>query len=384
MRVLYVINSLGTGGTERSVAELLDPLSALGIDPAVAILEPWAAGVEQAVRSQGIPLQVLGRQLWRALPTLRRSLARLRPALVHTALFESDVVGRLAAVRTGVPVLTSLVNTGYEPERLADPNIKRWRLDGVRWIDGFTGRHLTAHFHSVSQSTKESAVRWLKLDPDQITVIERGRDPTRLGEPGAGRRRQSRKALGLGPDDEVIVSVGRHEFQKNQVMLVEAVGRLSERGRLVLLIAGRRGHASAVLEEAIARLPDPGRVRLLGHRDDVPEVLAAADLFVLTSRYEGLPGAVIEAMALGLPIVASAIPPVREIVEPDENGLLVTPGDSGALATAMRRLLDDAPLRSRMGIRSRALFLERYTLARSAHRMACLYQHVVDRDRGHQ
>ena len=378
MRILYVINTLGTGGTERSMAELMEPLSRLGVDPAVAILQSDSTGVEQAVRSQGIPVEVLGTHFWRALPSLRASLSRLRPSLVHTALFESDIVGRLAARGMGVPVITSLVNTGYEPERLADPNVKRWRLQGVRWVDGFTGRRLTAHFHSVSNSAKQSAVRRLKLDPDSITVVERGRDPNRLGEPGLARRRQSRAALGLQPEDEVMVSVGRHEFQKNQVVMVEALGRLSDRGRLVLLLAGRRGHASAMLEDAIARLPDPGKVRLLGYRDDVPDVLAAADLFVLSSRFEGLPGAVIEAMALGLPIVASAIPPVREVVDAGENASLFRSGDSAALAAAVRRLLEDAPLRHRMGVRSRDLFLERFTLDRSARRMADLYQRVID------
>ena len=132
MRILYVINTLGTGGTERSMAELMEPLSRLGVDPAVAILQSDSTGVEQAVRSQGIPVEVLGTHFWRALPSLRASLSRLRPSLVHTALFESDIVGRLAARGMGVPVITSLVNTGYEPERLADPNVKRWRLQGAR------------------------------------------------------------------------------------------------------------------------------------------------------------------------------------------------------------------------------------------------------------
>jgi glycosyltransferase involved in cell wall biosynthesis len=378
MRVLYVINTLGTGGTERSMAELMEPLSRLGVDPTVAVLQLSAAGVEQAVRSQSIPVEVLGTQFWRALPSLRASLSRFRPSLIHTALFESDIAGRLAAPGSGVPVISSLVNTSYEPERLADPNVRRWRLEGVRWVDGFTGRHLTAHFHSVSHSAKQSAVRRLKLDPDTITVIERGRDPGRLGEPGLARRRRSRVALGLHPEDEVVVSVGRHEFQKNQAVLIEAIGHLSERDRLVLLIAGRRGHASTVLEGAIARLPDPGKVRLLGYRDDLPDVLAAADLFVLTSRFEGLPGAVIEAMALGLPIVAGAIPPVREVVEAGENAFLLPPGDSAALAEAMRRLLEDTALRHRMGLRSRALFLDRFTLDRSARLMADLYERVIE------
>ena len=119
------------------------------------------------------------------------------------------------------------------------------------------------------------------------------------------------------------------------------------------------------------------RIRFLGHRDDVPEILAAADVFAFPSVYEELGGAVIEAMALGLPIVASDIPALREVVEDGRNGLLVKPESSTALAAGLARILDDRALASTFGERSLEIFRQRFTIERSARRMIDLYSRVA-------
>jgi glycosyltransferase involved in cell wall biosynthesis len=142
-------------------------------------------------------------------------------------------------------------------------------------------------------------------------------------------------------------------------------------------VAGRRGNASVELEEALHRFSLLERVKFLGHRSDVPEILAAGDVFVFPSLYEGLGGALIEAMALGLPIVASDIPAIREVVEQDRNAFLVAPTDSEALSQSIARLLDDVPLARRFAERSAVLFEERFTLEKSVSRMIELYSRIV-------
>jgi len=137
--------------------------------------------------------------------------------------------------------------------------------------------------------------------------------------------------------------------------------------------------ATELAREVVAGLGSP--VELLGHREDVPEILAAADVFAFPSLWEGLGGALIEAMALGLPIVASDVPAIREVVDEGANARLVPPADPPALAEALARLLGDARLRSSYGERSREIFLERFTLERSAEAMLALYQRVVAGDR---
>ena len=145
--------------------------------------------------------------------------------------------------------------------------------------------------------------------------------------------------------DEVMVNVGRHEYAKGQKYLLEAMTRLvPAHPRLVLLIAGRSGNSSNELEQFRDQADLTGRVHFLGHQDDVPEILAAADLFVLPSRYEGFPGAVLEAMALGLPIIATNIPALQEIVEAGRNALLVEPAAPTELAQAIETLLTNRNL----------------------------------------
>lgn len=376
MKVLYVIESLGAGGTERSLAELLSPLAAAGVEPRVVCLFD-RAGAREEVVARGIPVTVLPAGGWaRRIAALRRRLSAARPDLVHTMLFRSDLAGRLAAAATRSTVLTSLVGAPYDTVRFRDPAVRRWRLACARLADAITARWLCDHFHAVSVSARKAAVEALGLAPERVTVIPRGRDPRRLGVRSPERRARGRKALELVEDDLVVVSTGRQEFQKGQIHLVEAMARLAPRQpRLRVLIAGREGRSTPELRALAAPLGD--RVRFLGHRTDVPEVLAAADLFVFPSLYEGLPGAVIEAMALGLPVVASDIPPVREVVEPGRSALLVPPGDPGSLAGAIDAMLAERGRAAAFGSRGRAIFEERFTLERSVSGMLDLYRRLV-------
>jgi glycosyltransferase involved in cell wall biosynthesis len=249
----------------------------------------------------------------------------------------------------------------------------------VKLIDAWTSRYLTTHFHAVSNAAKLAAVNSLGLPSQRITVVERGRDPDRLGQPSAKRRQQARLKLNLQTTDEVIVNVGRHEYQKGQIFLLEAVAKLAHtRSRLVLLIAGRSGQVTSELTHLRDQTGLNGKVHFLGHRDDVPDILAAADLFVFPSLFEGLPGAVIEAMALGLPIVATNIRPVQEVVEENHNALLVKPTSSSELAIAIETLLEDRERATTFGERSREIFETRFTLAQSVSRMIELYHEVVE------
>lgn len=379
MKILYVIDGLGTGGAERSLAEMLTGLAELGVDPVVARLYARDAGVEHDVVRRGFRVRPISqRRLVPRVRALRSLLAEERPDLIHTTLFESSLVGRVAALGRPAPVLTSLVGMPYAPARLQDPNVNRLALMAVRMVDTWTSRHLTTHFHAITRAVKRWAVATMRISPNRITVIERGRDPERLGRPGLKRRREARRQLGLREDDEVVLNVGRQEFPKGQRHLLAAVEAMApHRPRLVVLVAGREGHASPELARLRRRPGVRDVVRFLGHRKDVPEVLAAADLFVFPSVVEGLGGALIEAMALGLPIVSSDLEAIREVVEEGGNALLVPPGSPGPLSVAITSLLDDRSRAAVFGARSRRIFEERFTLARSTQRMVELYRSLL-------
>ena len=375
-----MIDGLGTGGAERSLAEMLPRLVDAGIEPIITCLYRRKEGIAQDVLRQEVDVRYLsGTNVATRALELRRSLVKEKPDLIHTTLYGASLVGRFASIRVGSPLLTSLVSTPYAPARLKDPNVGPVSLEVVRQIDGWTARHLTTHFHAITRAVKAAAVTTLGIDPERITVIERGRESARLGEPSPERRRRVRRALGLSEADEVVVHVGRQEFPKGHRYLVEAVERIaSRRPRLVLLMVGRRGHVSSELDRLVSR-SSHARIRWTGHRDDVPDLLAAADLFVFPSVFEGLGGAVIEAMALGLPIVASDLDAIREVVEDGRNAVLVPPASPQALADAMVTLLDDRGKMAEFGARSREIFVERFTADRSVPRMIELYRQVVRR-----
>jgi glycosyltransferase involved in cell wall biosynthesis len=311
------------------------------------------------------------------LAALRRLIRDERPDIVHTALFESNVLGRLASIGQRSLVVSSLVNTSYDPIRLQNPDINPLKLAAVRAIDTLTARYLTTHFHAITEAVKTSASATLGVPADRITTIERGRDGG-SGPASAEARRQARLTFGVSETDEVIVSVGRQEYQKGQRFLVEAMAEVvARRPKAILLIAGRPGRQSDLLEETCRAAGFGERVRMLGHRNDVPALLASADLFVFPSLYEGLGGALIEAMAAGLPIVASKIPAIECVVEDGRNARLVERGNSRALAAAIIDLLENDTQARAFARRSRGIFDERFTLDRCTARMIDFYRRLA-------
>ena len=373
-----VINQLGPGGAERSLSELIVPLADRGVRATVWCLHPvdhrWIDDARLPCEVRVLRARGLLAKAWQ----LRRHLRRDPPDVLHTTLFESDLVGRLAAAGTEVPVLTSLVNTTYDSIRLEDPRLSAPKLALVKRIDRWSARTMTDHFHAITEAVKRSSVDHLGLREERVTVIPRGRDEARLGAPSKERRARARLTHGVSDRAELAVVVGRQEHQKGHVHLLRATACLARsRPELVTLIAGREGHETTRLRTLHRRLDLGGRVRFLGNRDDVPELLAAADLFVFPSLYEGLGGALIEAMALGLPIVCSDLPAVREVVEHGRNADLVEPAAPEALAEAMARLLDDRDRRRAYGRRSRSIYEARFGIKQCADAHARLYRTIA-------
>lgn len=387
LKILFVIDGLWVGGTERSLADMLPYLVKADIDPTIACLRRCGdEGVEKEVLSRGFDVHFLnGKNLFAKAQNLRKLIRNRKPHIVHTALTNANLVGRFAAMGLPIVVVSSLVSTPYAAVRLKDPKINTRKVRVVQIIDAWTSRNLTTHFHAVSNSAKVAAINDLGVSSQHITVVERGRDTARLGLPSPHRREQARSRLGLESDDQMIVNVGRQDYPKGHKYLLEAMAELHQkRSKLLLFVAGRKGQMSSDLMRLKKRLHLNGQVHFLGHREDIPEILAAADLFVFPSLFEGLPGAVIEAMALGLPIVASNIDPVREVVEENGNAILVEPASSSELANAVATLLDDRDKAITYGQRSREIFETRFTLQQSTARMIELYHQVAACKNGKQ
>jgi glycosyltransferase involved in cell wall biosynthesis len=339
VRVLYVLESLGMGGAERGLVLTLQHFDRDRVRPEVAYLwEPGLLGRE--IRDLGVPVHRLraprGDWSLTAIPRLRRLIASRHIDIVHTALVWSSIGGRIAGKLAGKKVVSHIVNADPEGwrDRVLPPRVAR-NTRIVARVDAVTGRLLVDRFVAVSEAARDAAISSSRWPARKIRVVRRGQD---LEDLAARAAREPDPPLG-DPGDPCILTVGRLMPQKGQRYLVDAMPRvLEEFPGARLLIAGE-GSLRRMLEDRARAFKD--RVAFLGLRRDVPSLLSRADLFVFPSLWEGQGNALIEAMAVGRPIVATRIPAVTEVIHDAETGVLARAGDAGALAEAMLRVLRD-------------------------------------------
>ncbi len=285
---------------------------------------------------------------YRAFRALLSLIRAERPDLVHAHMPISGFLARLAARCAGVPVVAYTCH-GY---LFNQPGSRRRRLMGLamEWIGGrLTDRYMTV-------STEEAADARRLWIARHAVAIGNGRDPARF-HPDPAARARLRADLGVPEDRVVVVIVSRLVRHKGHPELLAAM----RDSPAELWVVGDRLESDhgEDLEPYFATAGLGDRLRRLGYREDIPAILAAADIFALPSHFEGLPMSVIEAMLTGLPVVATDIRGPREQVVDGQTGLLVPPATVPPLAAALRRLTDAAALRHRMGEagRTRALAL---------------------------
>lgn len=372
VRVLYVIDSLVPGGAESSLAVLAGLFPSRGIELEVAYLHD-RPGLQETLAAAGARLTPLagrgGRGGWiRSVTALVRDR---RPDLVHTTLFEADIVGRLAGASSRVPVVSSLVSVRYGD---VEPGLRAWRLLGAQVADIATAR-LVRRFHAVSSGVADVMARRLLVPRSRVDVVPRGRDPQALGKRTPERTSRARDMLGASSGDRLLLAVARHEYPKGLDVLLRALPSVRAHvAGIRLIVAGREGNQTAALHALAGEVGISDRVTFLGHRADVAELLCAADLFVLPSRREGFPGAVLEAMALEVPIVATAIPGVSEAVVGGEHAMLVPPENPEALAAAVVAAVSSPEACRERALAALARFHDHFTVDRAADGMLRFYE----------
>lgn len=274
-----------------------------------------------------------------------RILSRGRYDIVQTHTSVGGLVGRLGAWMARTPVVLWTVH-GLGAHA-GHPAWKRFLLRGIESALDW----LTDHYVAVSRDLRDEGVRAGIYRANKVTVIPNGLQLDHV--PAAFDADAKRKALGIPAGCPVIGTVTRLEPQKANDVFVRAVARISrEVPNLVVLIAGD-GPERTELEALAAMLGIADRIRFLGWRDDAVELLGVLDVFCMTSRWEGCPMVLLEAMAMRRPVVATDIGGVREIVVGQETGLLVAQDDPDAMADAVVRLLAAQDVRDRMGAAGR-------------------------------
>jgi sugar transferase (PEP-CTERM/EpsH1 system associated) len=363
--VVHVVHSLAVGGLENGVINLANNAGGELRHVIVCLTE------EGSMRSRlkpEIAVFALGKRPGQDLGAFVRLVAllrRLRPAIVHCrnwAAFDAVPAARLAGVRRVVH--------GEHGRDISDPE---GRSAKRKWIRRRFAP-LVSHFVAVSRDLE----RWLREDvrvpAAKVSTIRNGVDVSRFAPAG---RVEARAAMGLAPDAPVICTVGRLDPVKDQAGLVRAfAGLLPAHPEAVLVIAGD-GPGRDALTRVIAELGVADRVRLLGECRDVPSVLAAADVFALPSIAEGMSNTLLEAMAAGLPVVATRVGGNPELVEDGVTGQLVPIRDPVALREALAAYLDDPHLRAMHGKASRQRAVECFSLERMCQDYVALYRRLL-------
>jgi len=335
LRVMHVVSAFHPGGMEFGVLKLVNGLDRRRVQSAVCSTRP--ARELPSLLARHVPLFECRRRdgndprlVWQ----LYRLFRRERPHIVHTHAWGTLLEGLIAARLAGVPIV---VHGEHGTLQLCRRHRLLQRLGWSR-VDRIL---------SVSTRLAERMAHEVGFPPDRIRTIHNGVDLSRFQ--ARISRQDARGRLGLALDAPVVGAVGRLVPVKDHATLVDAIARLDRDGvRPTLAIAGD-GPVRPAIEERAAALGIGDRVRLLGHREDIDVVFAALDVFVLSSVSEGLNNTILEAMAAGLPVVATRVGGADEMVLDGSTGLLVAPGSPEQLAAALGRLLTDPAMAAAMG-----------------------------------
>ncbi|SDT24540.1 Glycosyltransferase involved in cell wall bisynthesis [Streptomyces sp. TLI_053] len=373
VHVLYVIDSVSrVGGAEQGLVAMTPQLVRAGVKLDVAYLKDSPGGFQPELTAAGADVFGVGRATrGGTVAALHRLVRERRPDLVHTTLYESDVLGRAAALAARTPVVTSLVNAAYGPEHRNARGLNPWKVRAAQAVDATTAQG-TRRFHALTRYVAGAMARRLRVPSQRIDVVPRGRDPELLGSVTPDRRAAVRTALELPQDVPVVLAAARQQYQKGLDVLLEAWPQvLRAEPEAVLLLAGSEGGESERLRALAAAT---GGVRFLGPRDDVFDLMAASDAFAVPSRWEGLGSAAMEAMGVGVPLVAADVPALRETVGSEDYARLVTPEHPAALAAALTDTLEDRAAARVRAKAARARFLTSFTLHQVSAQMVGFYE----------
>lgn len=377
MRILHIMPGInGEGGAEHSFMETAAVLGDHGVDLHLGLLTE-RQDHRTLTESLGVTvhdLSTVGTTLVQRIRAIRRLVARLEPDLIHATLFDATVPTQLASIGLDKPVLITWANTSYSEQRLRAPGVDRRKVGVLRIVERLTNRLSRSFFHAVTDGVARSNGTALRVDRSRIFVAERGRGDM---EPRANRGNTGslREQLGVEPHQDVVLAVGRQEHQKGHADLIAQFDHVHEATGAALLIAGRPGSATPAIEDTLSRVRHPGAVHLLGQRNDIPELLALASVFVLPSLYEGAAGAAIEAMASGTPIVSSRLDGLEGVLVPDRTAVIA---ERDELGKATVSLLKDPERCERLSMAAHDLYMERFTRNRAAESLLEVYRRVIE------
>ncbi len=365
IRICQLITELGPAGAERVVYELATRLDREKFDVQVVALRGGA--VADWLTQAGVKvtlLNVRNKANFFKLFRLAGLFRREKFDIIHTHLFHADLVAQLSAKFAGKQKFIHTVH-------IAEKRYRPWQF---AWYHHAGKR--TEKIIAVSQDASLHHASMSRLPMEKYIVIPNGVDVDAYSRNNSARA-ILRSDWGISDEEVLPVFLGRLDHQKGLDVLLESLKLLHKRGISQPIVIAGDGPERAMLEKFIREEPAGANVRYLGFRRDVREILSAADMLVMPSRWEGLPVTALEALAAGLPIIGTDAPGLREVMlNNNEVGLLISSEDAPALAEAMCRLIEDENLRVTMGAAGLVRVRENFSIEQTITEHEKLYENI--------
>jgi glycosyltransferase involved in cell wall biosynthesis len=366
---------MGNGGVEALLVTFAAGLDRRRFDlHLISLRQTPEQRLIRQVRALGVPVTQLHQRNAYDLPALLavvRYIRRHHIDIIHTHLLAADVMGRMAGWLTGHPVVSTIHNNRTDLDE--EPRRRQWL---ERWTARLMGRRLVV----VSELLREEITAWFGLPPERVLTIANGVDTERFRRGPDFDRAAVRRKL-TGGDYPLITNVARLTPQKAQHHLLAAAKLVLAACPDVRFVLVGEGPLRPALEAQAAALGLSERVIFAGFRPDVPDILAASEVFVLSSLWEGMPVALLEAMAAGCAAVATDVGGVGQVLRHEVTGLLVPPADPPALADALIRLCRDPATARQLGQAGQAWTTHEYGMRSWVGKWEALYLRELRRER---
>ncbi|MCX5888249.1 MAG: glycosyltransferase [Deltaproteobacteria bacterium] len=369
LKVLHLLESLPVGGAEDLVAAIVRGLDPARFAAGVACIGfPGPVGAE--LYAAGYPVSYLGLDLkrtsaWRLMADLRRLLQEHRPDILHTHLYHPNLYGRLAALGLGLPGVVAAVHNSYNRVKI---HRRLWN-----YLLGWASDRVLVGSAQVLNDVR----RYDGVPASRLLLMPYG---IRLAELETGLSREEARQT-LQVSGFVLGAVGRLEEQKGHTHLLEALAQVRRQIPAAILVLVGDGRRREALERQAQELGVVDGVRFLGTRRDLPLIYRALDLFVQPSLWEGLPLALLKAMGAGLPVLATRVSGVQEVISDGGNGRLVAPGDPEALALALVELYRQPETRARLGAAAHLTIRDNYSLEAMLTKLEQVYLDLWEKSR---
>ena len=359
VRIMQITWSLVAGGSEIYAYKVASALDERKYEAFMCALDQGGA-LEPEIAARGIPYFIMNRRpgihlslMWRLLQLFRKTRVDVIQTHHFNQLFYSAIGARLAGAR--------IIHTEHSIEYLKR---RKYRF-ALRWLSRLCDKVI-----AIGPEGAHCLLNKVAIPAHKIEIIRAGVEAAADG----GSRPEARKLLGLQEQDRVAVIVARLFPEKNHILLLEAFRIVANALPSAKLLIVGEGTERARIEKAVSELGLQARVQILGVRRDIATILAASDLFVLSSDREGLPIAVLEAMAASKPVVATAVGDLRQLVSDGVTGRLVSPHNRRGLAEAMLCVLGDPVTSERMGSRAGELVSRSFSLGSMIEKHEALFR----------